>query len=286
MKLKNRLTKKRRKWIDQERQTFGNPLVYSPVAADRYKKSLDFLINKMKKEYEREILRVYKSSGEWGKHAVTDANIAVSMKKVIGSLSKKWASIFNQNAQMVFEGFEKKLNRDNRVILAESLKKMTGGKAVDIPNTTEAMKPIITASIAENVALIKSIPQEYLKRVEGAVMRSIVNGGVGASEVMKEIEHIGASTNKRASLIARDQTKKITVAVNSERMKSVGVKKFRWVHSSGSAVPRPLHVKYNGMTFSVDDPPIIDEKTGERGMPGQLINCSCIAVPVFDFEDM
>lgn len=286
MKVKNRLSTKRKKWIQEDRQTVGNPLLYSPIAADRYKKLLDYLIDRMKREYEREIKKIYKQHKEFGRRAVTDANIASAMKAAINALSKKWQSIFNKNARTMFEKFEAKLNRDNRIILGESLKKMTGGKTVDIPNITEGMKPIITASIAENVALIKSIPQEYLKRVEGAVMRSVVNGGVGASEVMKEIEHIGGMTTKRASLIARDQTKKITVAINSERMKSVGVKKFKWVHSSGSKEPRPLHVKYNGMIFDVDDPPIIDERTGEKGMPGQLINCSCIAVPVFDFEDM
>lgn len=286
MKVKSRLSTKRRKWIEQDRQTVGNPLVYSPVAAQRYQRSLDFLIDKMKKEYEREIKRVYKQQGEWGKEAVTDANIASLMKSVINRLGKKWQSIFNKNAKPIFEKFEGKLDRDNKVILTESIKKMTGGKIVDIPNTTESMKPIIVAKIAENVSLIKSIPQEYLKRVEGAVMRSISNGGIGASEVMTEIQKIGHSTDKRAAFIARDQTKKITVAISSERMKSTGVRKFKWNHSHGSAEPRSLHVKYDGEIFEFDNLPIIDERTGERGLPGQLIGCNCFITPVFDFEDM
>ncbi|RIQ43658.1 phage head morphogenesis protein, partial [Bordetella avium] len=33
-----------------------------------------------------------------------------------------------------------------------------------------------------------------------------------------------------------------------------------------------------------DNPPIIDKTTGERGLPGQLINCKCRMRPVIDFS--
>ena len=37
----------------------------------------------------------------------------------------------------------------------------------------------------------------------------------------------------------------------------------------------------NGYVFPIDFPPIIDRKTGERGYPGQLINCKCHMEPVY-----
>lgn len=54
-------------------------------------------------------------------------------------------------------------------------------------------------------------------------------------------------------------------------MKSAGVKKFQWLHSAGGRDPRPLHINdypsgLNGGIFSFDDLPVIDEKTGERGI--------------------
>jgi hypothetical protein len=74
-------------------------------------------------------------------------------------------------------------------------------------------------------------------------------------------------------LIARDQVRKVTTAINVERAKSAGITKFRWRHSGGGSEPRQDHVDMDGMIFSYDDPPVIDERTGERGYPGQLINC-------------
>lgn len=41
----------------------------------------------------------------------------------------------------------------------------------------------------------------------------------------------------------------------------------------------------NGGIFDIDDPPVIDKRTGEKGFPGQLSYCMCIMQAVLDFED-
>lgn len=66
-------------------------------------------------------------------------------------------------------------------------------------------------------------------------------------------------------------------------MASAGVKKFEWIHSGGGAEPRELHVSYDGQIFDLDNPSIIDRRTGQRGLPGQLIKCKCKMRPVIDF---
>ena len=89
-----------------------------------------------------------------------------------------------------------------------------------------------------------------------------------------------------AALIARDQTSKATAAINRARMQGLGVRKFKWLHSGGGKEPRPLHKNtLNGNVYSMDDPPVIDEKTGERGIPGALVSCRCLAIPVITFGD-
>ena len=68
-------------------------------------------------------------------------------------------------------------------------------------------------------------------------------------------------------------------------MQGLGVKKFKWLHSMGGKEPRPLHKNVlNGNVYSFDDPPVIDERTGERGLPGVLINCRCRMLPVIEFK--
>jgi len=90
---------------------------------------------------------------------------------------------------------------------------------------------------------------------------------------------------RRARMIAHDQTRKAYNNLNRGRMEKLGLKKFKWLHTGGSAHPRKLHQMLNGLVFSFDDPPIIDEKTGERGIPGQAINCRCRMQVVLDLEN-
>ena len=47
-------------------------------------------------------------------------------------------------------------------------------------------------------------------------------------------------------------------------MEKIGVREYRWLHTSGSRHPRKLHIQMSGSIFRYDDPPVIDERTGLR----------------------
>ena len=58
-----------------------------------------------------------------------------------------------------------------------------------------------------------------------------------------------------------------------------------------SKEPRPHHITEapNGLNhgiFDLDDPPIIDPRTGERGYPGQLPYCRCVMCAVVDADSI
>ena len=141
------------------------------------------------------------------------------------------------------------------------------------------------ALVFENVSLIKSIPDEYFKQITGAVARPIENGE-GDRWLAKELKDYGAKTDRRAQLIAQDQTRKAYNSINLRNFQENNVRKLKWLHSGGSRDPRPYHKDVlDGQIFDIDDPPIIDPKTGERGYPGQLPYCRCVMAAVLDFED-
>ncbi|MFU1946142.1 phage head morphogenesis protein, partial [Bordetella avium] len=73
------------------------------------------------------------------------------------------------------------------------------------------------ASTAENVGLIKSIPAKFQERIQGIVLRSIQSGGQGTATIFEEIQKLGQVTKDRARLIAVDQTRKVSTAINNER---------------------------------------------------------------------
>ncbi|WP_336885671.1 phage head morphogenesis protein [Xenorhabdus sp. Sc-CR9] len=215
----------------------------------------------------------------------TDASIASQTRIWLNRLKRRWDSIFNKQANRMADKFVSQVDLNTQRNLEDSLKQLSGGLTIKTPTMPEAMKDRITAATAENVALIKSIPEQFHFRIEGAALRSISQAGEGSKTLLEEIRHIGGVTEKRAQFIAVDQTRKITTAANYERMKSAGIRKAVWHHSGGSAEPRQLHQKLDGQIFDLDNPPIIDERTGQRGLPGELPNCKCFWTPVVDFGE-
>ena len=164
-----------------------------------------------------------------------------------------------------------------------SMQKLSGGLSLKTSVISGTMKETMTASVAENVALIKSIPQKYGTDIAGAVMRSITAGN-GLQDLIPALENYEGQTERRARNIALDQTRKAYNSLNKGRLQALGVKEFEWLHTGGSQKPRKDHQEMSGNIYRFDDPPVIDQRTGERGFPGQAPNCRCRILPVIRFD--
>lgn len=132
---------------------------------------------------------------------------------------------------------------------------------------------------AENVALIKSIPQQYFDQVEARVING-VRTGQRHEEMAKGIQERFGVAESRAKLIARDQTLKFYGELNAARQQAMGVDKYTWRTSEDSRV-RDAHSEFNGNVYSWDDPPG-DGSPQEGTHPATAINCRCTAEPVLD----
>lgn len=251
---------------------------------DKYRIELDRLINTMEHFYRRELIALFK---EVPPVITMDASTASQSRILLNSLQSRFAKFFRDRSNDLAKNIFNRVDRASSANLSESLKQLSGGLTIKTPDMPAALKEAMTASVAENVSLIKSIPQQFHRQIEGVVMRSMQTGGNGINDVIKGLERYKGVTSRRARNIARDQVRKITSDCNNYRAQSVGIKKFEWVHSGASKEPRPYHKNVlNGQIFRYDDPPVIDPNTGERGLPGRLCNCGCFARPIVDFEDL
>lgn len=237
---------------------------------------------------ERELIKLYKR--EWATKGTgdsttgMDASFTAAASKLLRRLASSFTALFTERAGGLAEALAKGVSDVSAQQLGESLKQVSGGVTLKTDVVSGVVADVVKASVRENVALIKSIPSTYFEKIQGDVMRSIQTGR-GMADLQPAIENLGETTKKRAALIARDQTSKATTSINRARMQGLGIKKFEWLHSGGGKEPRPLHKDVlNGKIFSLDDPPVIDDRTGERGLPGVLINCRCRMVPVITFE--
>lgn len=275
-------TPRKRRWAEPRHAVLkGLPLKPSAAPRARYQAGIAELLERMHRDYARQLGRLWDDHPE----LTQDANPGSQARILLNMLGRKWGRIFMKVADTLTERLVTQVDRTSKAALSSSLKELSGAVTLKLPDMPESLKPVISASIAENVALIKSVGVQFHQRIESKVYASIQTGGAGRATILKELRKVKGLADDRAKLIARDQTSKISAAYNAERAKAVGMRKFQWLHSGGGVDKRELHLKLNGQIFSYDDPPVIDERTGERGLPGQLINCRCVAVPVIDFGD-
>jgi len=138
---------------------------------------------------------------------------------------------------------------------------------------------VMRDAVSANVELITTIPEGYFDNLETAIRGHVMAGGRASdladlirdrflSDDSLEIE----KADRRAALIARDQTNKFFGSLTRARQEDLGITEYVWRTSRDERV-RPEHRARDGMTIAWDDPP-------EDGHPGMPINCRCVAEPV------
>jgi SPP1 gp7 family putative phage head morphogenesis protein len=263
---------------------------YNASVQEWYVKKLTQLVEKMVDETNRKVESFLKKPimteyvEEQGVFT-QDANVASQARILLNKLRMKFDSFFSAYAKVYAEKMLVKEAKVSQDTTKRRLKDISGSAAILKGKLiSSSMKEAATAALQENIDLIKSIPQQYMDQINGSVMRSLQVGG-DQERIVQELKKYEGITHRRAENIAADQTRKAYNTINRLRWKERGIRKFEWIHSGGGQTPRPLHLKLDGQIFEIDDPPIIDEDTQEKGFPGQLPNCRCTMAAVIDFGE-
>lgn len=195
---------------------------------------------------------------------------AAALRRAVLELATRWQKKFDESAELLGDFFARDVEDRSSRTLRKILK--DAGWSVRF-RMTPAMRDVFEATVNQNVALIRSIPQQYLADVEGLVQRSVQTGrDVGG--LTADLEKRYAITRRRAALIARDQNNKATSTFNRVRQQELGIEKAVWMHSHAGETPRPTHVKMDGREYEVAKG-MWDPAEGEYIWPGQLISCRC-----------
>jgi SPP1 gp7 family putative phage head morphogenesis protein len=201
-----------------------------------------------------------------------DASPYRAAQRTFRELVKRWLKRFDEAAPTVAETYLKNAFRGSDTAMRMALK--DAGWTVKF-TMTPAMRDAFDACLAENVGLIKSIPQQYLLQVEGIVSRSYT-AGRDLPAMVKALQALYPKTADRAYLIARDQSNKANATVQKARQQELGITEFQWLHSHAGKEPRSTHVAMNGKRFPVSQG-AWDSKEGAYVFPGELINCRCVS---------
>ena len=229
----------------------------------KYRKWLQGVVKRLKTDTNEQLLPVLKRLQP---EYVNDA-YARTLEQVFENLRRNYIDI-GRNAAIVSAGFTEDVNQVNKQRFYKAMENAIGIN-LNTVFQNEGLEDIMYATTRENVALIKTIPEEYFKRLETVVFTGTTQGR-NATSMIKQIVKIGNVTENRARVIARDQTSKLNSALNQQRSQNLGVEEYIW-RTAGDERVRDSHKSKNGKTFRWDDPP---EDTGH---PGQDIQCRCVA---------
>lgn len=183
-------------------------------------------------------------------------------------LVQRWSDKLLDLGDNMAKAFVGKTNQNYDKQLKHALK--SHGFTVDL-HMTDYMKDVARDSIAMNTALIRSIGNQYLEKVQLHVWEA-VGSGLDASQLSKNLQHDFGVAKRRANNIAKDQIDKVHSAIEHARRQEIGIEESAWAHSGAGKEKRKSHVAANGKRYKTNKGLLID---GEYIFPGQKINCRC-----------
>lgn len=199
-----------------------------------------------------------------------DAAPINALRRAMRKLGDHWRKRFDALAPELAKTFANGATAATDKAFTAALSK--AGFAVEF-KMSDAAREAYQATIQENVALIKSIPQQYLQRVEGDVWRAVA-GGYDLEKLTDDLQKNYGITQRRAAFIAKDQAAKAKATIEQARRMELGITEAIWQHSHAGQEPRESHVQAgrDKLRFNILLGAYID---GEYILPGQKIRCRC-----------
>lgn len=193
------------------------------------------------------------------------------MDKAIGSLEE---AIKNLKIKDVAE----------QMILDVEKRAYENFKANRIETITPKMSDVIAKQFSEDYTdsikfnIKKWTPEDITKMRE--VVGQMALDGKSQITIRDYIEQRFKVSQSKAKFLAKNESKLAVTEYLKAKYQSEGSEEFEWVANLDERV-RDDHKELNGKRFRYDNPPIIDKRTGRRGLPGEDYGCRCTFVPIF-----
>ncbi len=162
--------------------------------------------------------------------------------------------------------------------------------SLEIDLSNELNKPqikrILVSHAKQKCNEISSIPLELREQVAEAVLANYYGQLPEGSSLLSTIQGIVTLTKKDATLIAQDQSKKLSARFDQARQEAIGITEYIWrtvegkrkIHSSETNKSIYCdHSSREGNKFKWNKPP-------SGGHPGQSYLCRCYAEGVIDIN--
>jgi len=242
------------------------PVVPNAGIASRYSKRLVALVREMTEAYAAWVPQHYRAHPP----ALAQDSSFSDFDAAMLAFGAQWIDKFETWAPIIAREYMLDMAKHADGAFRRALR--ASGWEIDF-QVTPVMRDAFDAVLAENVALIKSIPVQFHGEVEKIISQAYIKAA-DVGQIARELKARFPIAESRADLIARDQVRKANAVVNRARALDLGITQAKWLHSHAGKVPRPDHVAAHGKIYDLEKGLLV---SGEYIHPGELINCRCVS---------
>lgn len=217
---------------------------------------------------------------------------ADNIERVMADLAAEFnARVSDPRLRITTSAVSRQVSEFNR---GQFNKVVTAGLGVNPLAVESGLGNQLGAFVSDNVRLIKKIEEQHLADVQNIIFRGARRGATD-NAIAAEIRERTGISERNAKRIARDQVQKLNGELEQSRQQEIGVTRYIWKTSLdervrgskkgtvfGADSAATQHARLHNTVQRWDKPPVVNEKTGETGHPGEPIECRCRAEPVLD----
>ena len=278
-----------RKKINKKKK-IGTKLNINKKEQQRQVNSVLSLYDDMAKDVDKTLAPLFESKqAEKLVFSATDESVSSSIKSAISKLRRKWNKVFLDHANTFTDKLVKQSNSSVVTGLNKTLKDAGVNQTIKVNSMSQRARDVVSAASAESVNKIKTISGVYMDSANSALNYSVTQSSATLSDLKgffdASLKDQYRTYKNKAKNLALDQTRNVFNSIATERMRDVGMTRYIWRHAGGSQNPREYHKNVlNGQEFDINDPPVIDKKTGKKGNAGDIYGCGCYKELIVDFD--
>lgn len=253
------------------KQALAAPVFPNAGVEAWYRDTLQKMVRAMAQDGRKRIMDAWQEGGGLAQDARPKPSTSVLLERALSKWGGIWTRRYENVSRKIAWDFAAKNKNATEAGVKRSLKD-AGFTVRWRPGKIE--KQAFDAAVAENVALIKSIPQQFHLQVQQVVWDGVRSGN-DLFTVADELQKRYDITHRRAALIAKDQNHKAKAAMEKAMRQGLGIDEAEWMHSHAGKDPRESHVKMDRKRYKIAEG-MYDYAVEKMVWPGTEINCRCV----------
>jgi len=255
----------------------GGVIAYNASFAANQLAEINNLVLPMMRQTERKIMALF---NKYDRKEISFIQLTSKLKVTLGTLNVDQKKVFRREGKIIAYNYTDGLSKLIKTSVKRAVQPLYYGRRP--PLFKESSKDFISMESTAYFAMfnfIMAAQSFYHEKIAFEVATAIrAKSSDGVAEYFGK--QVGITERHTANKFG-DNFRQDTNSMSRALLDRNGFNYFRWVYTDRAKEPRPFHkFELAGNIFSIDEPPVIDEKTGEKGHPGQLWGCKCMMQPV------